>query len=95
MKNKKPYGREVFQALTTITQFGLYMLVPIVILSAVGVYLDQKFGTSFWMILLFFVGVAAGGRNVFRTARKIYGGSGNKPMEREESDKHEGTSQKK
>ena len=55
-----------------IMQFGINMLVPIFLCSFAGMYLDRKFGTSFWMILLFFVGTLAGFTNVFRFARKIY-----------------------
>lgn len=66
------YNRNVYQALTMIMQFGINMLVPIFLCSFVGMYLDRKFNTSFWMILLFFVGTLAGFTNVFRFARKIY-----------------------
>ena len=55
-----------------IMQFGINMLVPIFLCSFAGMYLDRRFGTSFWMILLFFVGTLAGFTNVFRFARKIY-----------------------
>ena len=66
------YNRNVYQALTMITQFGINMLVPIFLCSFAGMFLDRKFGTSFWMILLFFVGTLAGFTNVFRFARRIY-----------------------
>jgi F0F1-type ATP synthase assembly protein I len=95
MKNKRPYSKEVFQSLVTITQFGLYMLVPIGMMTALGIYLDQKLHTSFWVILLFFVGATAGARNVYRMAKRIYEGGKNKPKEQEEKDKHAGASQNK
>lgn len=66
------YNRNVYQALTMIMQFGINMLVPIFLCSFAGMYFDRKFNTSFWMILLFFVGTLAGFTNVFRFARKIY-----------------------
>ncbi len=66
------YNRNVYQALTMITQFGINMLVPVFLCSFAGMFLDRKFGTSFWMILLFFVGALAGFTNVFRFARRIY-----------------------
>lgn len=69
---KKSYDKSVYQSLTMITQFSIHMLVPICLMSALGIYLDQKMGTSFWMIVLFFVGALAGGQNVYRLARKIY-----------------------
>ena len=66
------YNRNVYQALTMITQFGINMLVPIFLCSFVGMYLDRRFDTSFWMILLFYVGTLAGFTNVFRFAKRIY-----------------------
>lgn len=73
MKRKKSFDKSVFQALTLITQFGINMLVPIGLMSYLGMYLDKRFGTSYLMILLFFVGAIAGGQNVYRMAKKIYG----------------------
>lgn len=72
MRRKKPYDKSVYQSLTLITQFGINMIVPIGIMSALGVYLDKKFQTPYWTILLFFVGAIAGGQNVYRMAKRIY-----------------------
>lgn len=66
------YNRNVFHALTMISQFGINMLVPIFICTFIGIAIDKKCGTSFWIIIFFFIGAAAGGRNVFAFARKIY-----------------------
>ncbi len=66
------YRKNVYHALAMITQFGINMLVPIFLCSFIGIYLDKKLGTSFCMILLFFVGALAGFRNVFVFAKKIY-----------------------
>lgn len=69
---KLKYGKNVYHALTMITQFGINMLVPIFMCSFVGIWLDKKFDTSYWMVLLFFVGALAGFRNVYVFARKVY-----------------------
>lgn len=74
MKRSKRDNRNVYRSLALFTQFGLHMLVPICMMSALGIYLDRKLGTSWFMILLFFVGTVAGGQNVFRLARQISGG---------------------
>lgn len=66
------YGKSVYHALTMITQFGINMLVPIFLCSFLGIYLDRRFGTSFWMVVLFFVGAMAGFRNVYIFAKRIY-----------------------
>jgi len=55
-----------------ISQFGINMLVPIFLCSFIGIEIDKRCGTSFWVVILFFIGAAAGFRNVYRFARKIY-----------------------
>ena len=60
-RKKKPYDRTVFRSIALIMQFGINMLVPICLMSAVGVWMDKHFGTNFWMILLFCMGAVAGG----------------------------------
>lgn len=66
------YNRNVYQALMMISQFGIHMLVPVFLCSFIGIAIDRKLGTSFWVVILFFVGAAAGFRNVFKFAKKIY-----------------------
>ena len=92
MKRKKHFDKSVYRSLTLITQFGVNMLVPICMMSALGIFLDEKLGTSYWMVILFFVGAIAGGQNVFRMAKKLY----SEPSERDsmrtgkkEQDKHD------
>lgn len=55
-----------------ISQFGINMLVPIFLCTFLGIFIDDKCGTSFWAVILFFIGAAAGFRNVFHFAKKIY-----------------------
>ena len=66
------HNRNVYQALMMISQFGINMLVPIFLCSFAGMFLDWKLGTSFWVIVFFFVGAMSGFTNVFKFARKIY-----------------------
>lgn len=66
------YKKSVYHALTTISQFGINMLVPIFLCSFFGLFLDKKLGTSFFMVIFFFVGSLAGFRNVYLLARRIY-----------------------
>lgn len=66
------YDKSVYCSLALVTQFGISMLVPICMMSALGIYLDRKLGTSFLMILFFFIGALAGGQNVYRLAKKSY-----------------------
>ena len=73
MKRDKGDNRIVYQSLAMITQFGLNMIVPICAMSALGVWLDGKLGTSWLTILFFAVGAVAGGQNVYRMARHMCG----------------------
>ena len=70
---KKPYNRTVFQSFALISQFGIMMMVPIVMMFALGWWLDLKLETSFFTVVLFFVGALAGGNNVYRLAKRVYG----------------------
>lgn len=65
-------NQKVFQCLTLISQFAIHMLVPIFMCSYLGYFIDSKIGTSFMFIIFFFVGAAAGGRNIFLLAKRIY-----------------------
>lgn len=65
-------NKAVYRSLVLITQFGINMLVPICMMSALGIWLDKRYDTSFWTILLFFVGAIAGAQNIYRMARQIY-----------------------
>ena len=71
-KKRKNYNRSVYQSLALVSQFGINMLVPIFLLSFLGIQIDKYFHTSYWIVLLFFVGAAAGFRNIFVMAKKIY-----------------------
>lgn len=66
------YDKSVFQSLTLITQFGINMLVPILLCTFLGIFLDGKLGTKFITIILFFLGAAAGVRNCYIAAKQIF-----------------------
>ena len=71
MKPKRDYNKSVYRSLALVMQMGFDMLVPICLMTAFGIFLDRKLGTSFLVILLFFAGALAGAQNVYRLARKI------------------------
>ena len=66
------YDKGVYRSLTQVLQFGINMLVPIFLCTFSGIFLDRFFHTSFLVIILFFVGAVAGGRNVYIFAKQIY-----------------------
>lgn len=72
-KNRKRQKerQSTIRMLTLITQFGINMLVPIFLCFFIGYYLDQKLGTSYLMIVFFFIGALAGFRNIYIFARRM------------------------
>lgn len=84
MGRHKENNRIVYRSLAMVTQFSLNMLVPIGMMSALGVWLDGKLGTSFLTIVLFAVGALAGGQNIYRMARRM--------CDEEEQEKEQGAS---
>lgn len=87
MKHQNDNKRETLQLLTMITQFGLVMIVSIGLTTALGIWLDRKLGTSFFTILLFFVGAVAGGQSVYSMVKKIYRDEDGKDDEVSEKDR--------
>ncbi len=90
MRRKVSYDKKVYRTLALITQFGIDMLVPVGALSWLGYMLDRRFGTSFLMILLFFVGAAAGAQNVYRTVKGILE-DGERPESRDGDEREDKT----
>ncbi len=81
MKQGQDDSRTVFQSFAMVMQFGLNMIVPIGMMSAIGIWLDGKLGTSWFTVVLFVVGAVAGGQNIYHMAKRICdtpetGGSG-------------------
>lgn len=66
------YDKSVYKALTFFSQFTINMLVPIFLCSVTGYFLDEKLGTSFLFVLLFFIGALAGFRNIYILAKRMY-----------------------
>lgn len=97
MNKKAPYDRKdkqdksVYRALVLIMQFGINMLVPIGIMSWLGILLDRRCGTSFFMVLFFFIGAVAGFQNIWRMAKSVYDdGPRDKNADRREKQKDTG-----
>ncbi len=52
-----------------VLQFGINMIVPILLCTFAGIFLDRLFSTSFIVIILFFLGALAGFRNIYVFAK--------------------------
>lgn len=61
------YKKSVYRNFALITQLGISMLVPVALCVAIGLLIDNKFGT-YWVIPFIFIGMAAGIRNIYRIA---------------------------
>ncbi len=83
MKGSK---RSNIRILAYISQFTINMLVPIFLCSALGYYIDKRLGTSWIFILMFFVGAAAGARNIYILARREYTDDGDEEKEQDRQD---------
>ena len=59
------YEKKVHYSFALISQFGISMVVPIVMCSFIGYYLDRFLKTNFLFVILFFVGALAGFRNIY------------------------------
>lgn len=66
------YKKSVYQSLVLVTQFGINMLVPLLLCSLAGVYIGKRFDMEWIVIPLFFLGALAGFRNIHIMAKKIY-----------------------
>ena len=69
-------NHKVFQSLTLILQFGLNMIVPILMCTLFGVWLGERYDIPIVTVPLFLAGALAGFTNIFKMAKKIYGQDG-------------------
>ena len=69
---KQEEKRQTVRLLSMISQFGINMLVPIFLCFFAGRWADRHFGTTYWTIVLFFIGAIAGFRNVYVFAKRYF-----------------------
>lgn len=66
------YNKSVFRSLALVSQFGFNMIAPILLCLFLGMWIDRLLHTEYWVIVLFFIGALAGGRNCYVFAKKIF-----------------------
>ena len=86
MKKKQHFDKNVYRSFTLVMQFSLNMLVPICMMTAAGIFLDKKIGTSFLVIVGFVIGAIAGWQNNYRMAKKIF----SEPEQKEKKEQDDG-----
>ena len=68
----KKENREIANALIMILQISVTMLVPILLCSLGGAWLDGKFGTKWIGVVGFILGAIAGFQNVYRLVKRYF-----------------------
>ena len=66
------YRKNVYQSFTMVMQFGINMIVPILMCTMFGVYIGKKYDMLFIVVPLFIIGALAGFRNIYMMAKKIF-----------------------
>lgn len=64
--------RKVLRGFVMITQIGISMMVPIFLCGALGYWLNGIFHQELIFLLLVFLGVGAGFRNMYMVTRSFY-----------------------
>ncbi len=76
-KHKQKGDKDVGKAY----RIGIELVLAVAVGGAIGWYLDKWLGTTPWLLIIFFfLGVAAGFRNVYKAAQKM---GGNLPPEQD------------
>lgn len=66
------HKKGVFRSLILVTQFGISMLVPILLCTLIGAYIGDRFNIPIITVPLFLIGALAGFRNIYIMAKKTY-----------------------
>lgn len=64
------YKKSVYTTFAMISQVGISMVVPILLCTYVGVWLEEKFDFP-WTVIMIVVGVLAGVRNVIAMMKRM------------------------
>ncbi len=67
---KKVNNREIVESFSMVLQFGINMLVPIVMCIALGVWIGDKYDMDWIVIPFFFMGALAGYTSIFKMVKK-------------------------
>lgn len=76
------YKKSVYATFALISQLGISMIVPILLCTYAGVWLEERYEFPFTIIFIV-LGILAGGRNVIALVQRV------KQQAEEESDEEE------
>ena len=63
-RNDSKNRKESVHAFSMILQIGLAMMICMAVSIGIGYYIDQLFHTSFWMVIMLFIGLLASLRSM-------------------------------
>lgn len=64
-------NKGIYESLVLIMQFGINMIVPILICTWFGVWLSERTGHKFLVVLLFLAGAIAGMQNCYKITKRM------------------------
>lgn len=70
MKSEK---HSVFYAISLVSQIGISMMVPIFLCTVAAIWLSDKLGKDYVVIIGIFFGIIVAFRNVYILTKKMYG----------------------
>lgn len=68
---KKTNNREIVRAFSMVLQFGLNMLVPIALCTALGIWIGDQYDIDWIVIPLFFIGALAGYNSIYKMVKSF------------------------
>lgn len=68
---KKVKKNTIVNAASMVSQFGINMMVPIVLCVGAGAWIGDKYDMDWIVIPLFFMGALAGYTNIYKAAKQF------------------------
>jgi hypothetical protein len=68
--NKKKKTGQIGKALVMITQLSISVLVPIILCTAVGIFIEKRFGINLILVLII-LGILSGAQSGYRMMKQV------------------------
>jgi F0F1-type ATP synthase assembly protein I len=79
------FDPKVIKTLALISQVGISMIVPVILMAWLGAWVDEKFSTQFFPLFLI-LGIGGGFRSVYNLIQQAMGGKSKDRKDDEKSD---------
>lgn len=67
---KKIDNKEIVDVISMLFQFGINMIVPIIICIALGIWIGNRYQMEWVVVPFFFIGAIAGYTSIFKMVKK-------------------------